>query len=106
MPKYMFQASYTLEGVNGLLKVGGSARKKAVEELIDSVGGTLEAVYYAFGDDDIYIIADLPDDAAATALSLTVAASGSATWKTTVLLDPSVIDEAVNRTVSYSPPGA
>ena len=104
MAKYMFQASYTLNGVNGLLEVGGSHRAEVVKGLIGSVGGTLEAFYYAFGDDDIYIIAELPDDAAAAALSLKVFAAGSATVKTTVLLDPTVIDEAREREVSYSPP--
>ncbi len=104
MPKYLFQASYTREGVNGLLEVGGSARCEAIRESVSSVGGSLEAFYYAFGEDDLIVIAELPDDAAATALSLRVSAVGAIAVKTTVLLDPTVIDEAVNRSVSYSPP--
>ena len=106
MPKYMFQASYTIDGVNGLLKVGGSARQKAIGELVNSAGGNMEAFYYAFGDDDLYVIAELPDDAAATAISLQVAATGAGTIKTTVLLDPEMIDEASKRVVSYMPPGS
>ena len=105
MAKYMFQVSYTLEGVNGLLKTGGSAREKAVGDLVRSLGGDLEGFYYAFGGADLYIIADLPDDAAATALSLRVAASGAGAISTTVLLDPSTVDEAVKRDTSYTPPG-
>ncbi len=66
----------------------------------------MEAFYYAFGDDDLYVIAELPDDAAATAISLKVAASGAGTVRTTVLLDPATIDEATKRAVSYSPPGS
>lgn len=105
MPKYMFQASYTLEGVNGLLKVGGSSREKAIGETIESVGGNMEAFYYAFGDDDIYLIAELPDNEAATAISLQIAARGAIAIKTTVLLEPATIDEASKRVVSYTPPG-
>ena len=79
MAKYLIEASYTLEGVQGLLKEGGSGRRAAVERLIASAGGTIEALYFVFGDDDIVIIADLPDNASAAALSLAVSASGSAT---------------------------
>ncbi len=49
MPKYLFQASYTAEGAKGLLKEGGTKRRAAVEQLIKSVGGTLEAFYFALG---------------------------------------------------------
>lgn len=105
MPKYLFQASYSREGVNGLLEVGGSSRAKALQESVSSVGGSVEAFYYAFGEDDLVVIAELPDDAAATALSLRISAVGAIAVKTTVLLDPTVIDEAIKRDVSYSPPG-
>ena len=106
MPKYLFEASYTLDGVKGLLEVGGSARAKVIKELAHSVGGTVEAFYYAFGDNDLYVIADLPDDVTAAALSLRVSAGGAGTVKTTVLLDPATIDEAAEKTVSYTPPGS
>lgn len=103
MPKYMFTASYTLDGVKGLLEVGGSHRAAAVDELVGSVNGKVEAFYYAFGDDDAYLIAELPDAAAATALSLRIAAGGTVSVKTTVLLDATQVDEAVKRKVSYTP---
>ena len=105
MPKYLFQVSYTVEGVNGLLGSGGSARQEALSTLIESAGGSMEVFYYAFGDDDLYIIAELPDDAAATAVSLRIAAAGGGTVKTTVLLEPSVVDAATKRIVDYTPPG-
>ena len=105
MPKYLFQASYTRRGVKGLLKEGGSKRAKVVDGLITSAGGTLEAYYFAFGDNDVYCIAEFPDEAAAAAVSLAVAAGGALTVKTTVLLDPATMDDAVNRTVSYTKPG-
>ena len=105
MPKYLAQCNYVGEGVKGLLKEGGSSRRAIVEKLIESVGGTVEAFYYAFGETDLYIIADLPDNTTMTALSLLVAASGAIDIKTTVLITPEEVDEAVKKTPSYRPPG-
>jgi uncharacterized protein with GYD domain len=105
MAKYLFQANYTQDGVKGLLKEGGTARRAAVEKAIKSLGGSVEAFYYAFGDSDLYIIADAPDHASVAALSLLVAASGVATVKTTVLLAPEEIDEAAKKHPAYRAPG-
>ena len=105
MPKYLFQANYVGEGVKGLLKEGGSSRRVAVEKAAQSVGGKLEAFYYAFGDTDAYVIVDLPDNAAATALALTVNSSGVAVVKTTVLMTPEDVDAAVKKSPSYRAPG-
>ena len=105
MPKYLFQASYTSEGVKGLLKEGGTSRKAAIEQLAKAAGGTLESFYYAFGDDDAMIIVDLPDEETATAIALTVAASGAAKVKTTVLITPETVDAAAKKSISYRPPG-
>ena len=106
MPKYLFQASYTAEGVGGLLKEGGSKRVEMVTNMISGVGGTLECCYYAFGEDDAILIADLPDEEAAVLLSLTASASGAIAVKTTVLIDPATIDAAVQKSASYRPPGS
>ncbi|HQY91161.1 GYD domain-containing protein [Caldilinea sp.] len=105
MAKYLIQASYVGEGVKGLLKDGGSVRRAAVEKLAKSVGGAVEVFYYAFGESDLYIIGDFPDNAAVAAVALTVNASGTATCKTTVLLTPEEIDAAAKKTPSYIPPG-
>ena len=105
MPKYLVQANYVGEGVKGLLKEGGTGRRAAVEKLIKSLGGTLEAFYYAFGETDAYVIAEIPDNASMAAIALTVSASGAATVKTTVLMTPEDIDEAAKKTPSYRPPG-
>ena len=59
MPKYLIQASYTEEGVKGLLREGGSGRRAAVEQLIRGLGGRLEAFCYAFGDSDVYLATSL-----------------------------------------------
>lgn len=103
MSKYLFRVSYTNDGVNGLLEVGGSHRAEAVEQVVSSVGGTVESFYYAFGDDDAFIIAELPDAVAAAALSLRVSAGGTATVHTTVLIEPSTVDEIIKRDVDYTP---
>jgi uncharacterized protein with GYD domain len=106
MAKYLWQVSYTTEGVRGLLKEGGTRRRALVEQLVKEAGGNLEAFYYAFGEDDAYVIADLPNDATASAISLTVAASGGAHLKTVKLLLPEEIDDATQISVAYRPPGA
>ncbi len=105
MPKYLVQANYSSEGVKGVLKEGGSARRAAIEKLFASVGGKVEAFYFAFGDTDAFIIADVPDNVTAAALSLTASAPGTASSKVTVLLTPEDIDAATKKSINYRPPG-
>jgi len=105
MQKYLIQANYVGEGIKGLLKEGGTSRRAVVETAIKSLGGTLEAFYYAFGETDAYIIAEGPDNVSVAALMLMVGASGTVTVKTTVLLTPQEIDEAAKKTPSYRAPG-
>ena len=106
MARYLFKARFKTEGLRGLLKEGGSGRRDAVAKLAGSLGGRLEAIYFAFGDDDVYSIVELPDNASAASLSLTVAASGAGSVSTTVLLTPEEMDAAVNKSPEYRPPGA
>jgi len=105
MPKYLFHANYVGEGIKGLLKDGGSKRRAVVEKLFKSLGGNLEAFYYAFGDTDLYVIAEFPNHAAVAAFVLTVTATGTVTVKTTVLLTPEEIDAAGKLTPTFSAPG-
>ena len=79
MPKYLVQANYVGEGLKGLLKEGGSSRRGTIEKLLGSVGGRVEAFYYAFGDTDALVIVDLPDNVTAAALSLTINAAAAVT---------------------------
>ena len=106
MPKYLLQVNYTLDGVKGVLAKGGTARKSAAQAAAKSVGGKVESFYFAFGSTDVYVVADLPDNAAAAALALTVTAGGGATVDTTVLLTPDEIDQASGANVKYKPPGS
>jgi len=105
MPKYLVQASYQGDGVQGLRQEGGSARRAAVEKACASVGGKLEVFFYAFGDTDVVTIMDLPDNTTAAGVALLVAASGKVDIKTTVLLSPEEIDAAVKVGGEYRPPG-
>ncbi len=105
MPKYLAHVSYTVDGLKGLLKDGGTKRREVVVKLAESLGGNLEAFYYALGEDDLFAIFDFPENVSATSASLIVNASGAATVKMTALLTPEEVDEAVKKSVVYSPPG-
>lgn len=105
MPKYLIQATHIADGVDGLRKEGGSARRAAVEQAVASVGGTLDAFYYAFGDTDVIAVMDLPDNVTAAGLALMVGSSGKVELTTTVLLTPEEIDSAVKVGGEYRPPG-
>ena len=105
MAKYLVTGSYTSEGLKGLLKDGGSARRKAVEEAVSSMGGRLEAYYFAFGDNDVVTIIDVPDHVTAAALAIGISSTGTVGAKTTVLLTPEEIDEATKKTLSFRAAG-
>jgi uncharacterized protein with GYD domain len=105
MPKYLITASYTPEGVKGVLKDGGTKRRQAAEAAIKSVGGRMDAFYFAFGDHDAILIVDAPDNASVASASLAINASGAVQTKTTVLLTPEEVDQATKKTATYQPPG-
>jgi uncharacterized protein with GYD domain len=105
MPRYLWQISYTANGAKGLLREGGTSRRKAITDSVESVGGHVEVCYYAFGGTDLYVIGELPDEVAAASLSMRTAAAGAAQSTTVVLLTPEQVDEATRREASYRPPG-
>ncbi len=107
MAKYLIMASYNAEGTKGLLKDGGSNRKDAVAKVIEDMGGTLESFYFAFGDHDAFVIADLPNEIAAAALGLKIKSSGLVNISTTALLTPEQVDAACDKgtTLAYQAPG-
>ena len=104
MPKYLLEVRYTLDGVRGVVAKGGSARKAAAAAAAKSLGGKVDAFYFAFGGTDVYSIVDLPDNEAAAAFALTISAGGGATVNTKVLLGADEIDDATGKTVKYTPP--
>ncbi len=105
MPKYLFEARYSSEGANGLLREGGVGRRAAAKKHLDAVGGKLESMHFAFGDVDCFLIADLPDNASAAAFSLASNESGALMTRTIVLITPEEMDSAVTKEVSFRGPG-
>ena len=106
MAKYMIKASYSPEGIKGVMAKGGSARAEAIEKLASGVGGTVDGVYFSFGSEDLYAIVDAPSHEAMAAIAGTVGQTGALrTYETVVLLTPAQLDEASKMTIDYAPPG-
>ncbi|MCC3153983.1 GYD domain-containing protein [Hymenobacter sp. BT770] len=105
MKKYLIKGAYNAEGTKGLIQEGGSGRKAAVDKMLGEMGGKVESFYYAFGENDVYLVIELPDDISATAVALRVNAAGLVRISMTTLLTPAEIDEASKKSVSYRAPG-
>ena len=105
MTRFMWTGSYTIDGSKGVIAEGGSSRRAMVEKMLASMGGKLECFYFAFGNDDIIIIGEVPDNASGAAIGLTVAASGGAHGRVTILLTPAEIDAAAKMSPAYRPAG-
>jgi uncharacterized protein with GYD domain len=105
MPRYLVNASYSPEGIRGVLQKGGTARADAVRQAVEGLGGTMHSFDFAFGADDAVVIVEFPDNVTAAAVGLAVSASGLASTRITVLLTPAEIDQAAKKGVAYTPPG-
>jgi uncharacterized protein with GYD domain len=105
MPKYLIQASYTTEGIKGLVKDSASGRRADVQSAVKALGGKVEAFYYTFGADDVLIILDLPDNVTAAAVALTTSGSGAVRVRTTPLLTVEDVDKALEVQMQYRAPG-
>jgi len=105
MPKYLIEGSYTAEGVKGLIKDNASGRAAAFQKAAQSLGGKLDQIYYTFGDTDLIVILDLPDNASVAAFAITAASSGLIHLKTRPLLTVEEVDKAVGTDVQYRAPG-
>ncbi|MEU9128504.1 GYD domain-containing protein [Kitasatospora sp. NPDC048540] len=106
MPKYLVRAGYTAQGAEGLLSDGGTGRVEAVRRVVASCGGTLEWLAFAFGEEDLYCVIELPDEESMAAISMTVRASGALQSSVVQLLTPEQIDAAARLTVDFRAPGA
>jgi uncharacterized protein with GYD domain len=105
MAKYLVKANYTQAGLEGLLKDGGSKRRAVTQQLAESLGGKLEAFYYAFGDTDLFAIVEFPDNVSVATASLVASAAGGAATSITVLLTAEEVDEAAQKSATYTAPG-
>lgn len=105
MPKYLVQATYTTEGIKGLVRDSASGRRADVQAAVKALGGNVEAFYYSFGDHDVISIFDLPNSISAAALSVTIAGSGAVRVRTTPLLSVEDVDKALEIHTQYRAPG-
>jgi uncharacterized protein with GYD domain len=105
MPKYLYHGSYTDKGLKGLMKEGGSKRMEITKKAIESLGGEMEAYYFALGGNDFFIIVDVPDNIKAITGSLVANASGMVKVNITALVSPEEVDLAVKQTMDWRPPG-
>jgi len=106
MPKYMIVATYSPEGIKGVLREGGSARRSLIADIAKNLGGKLESFYYAFGKNDVFSVVDLPDNMTAAAMAMNISAAGTVRAEVTVLLTPEEIDKSARTEMWYRPPGA
>jgi uncharacterized protein with GYD domain len=105
MAKFLTLGSYTNDGLKGVLKEGGTGRRKAVEDAVKAMGGHVESYYFAFGDFDVAVITDVPDNVTAAALAIGIASTGTVNLKTVVLLTPEEVDQATKKTLSFRAAG-
>ena len=93
MPLYMYEAAYTAESLAAQLKNPQNRADAVGRAACEAVRGKLVGSWYCFGDYDLIIIADVPNNESMTAIALAIAAGGAVkSAKTTVLMTG---DEAV-----------
>ncbi len=107
MPKFLFEITYTDEGLLGLAADGAAKRQRDVKAAFKSLGGKVESFHFCFGDADVILVADLPDNVTAAAVSMMASSTGLAVGKTTPLLTIEEIDQAIQKMADakYRPPG-
>jgi len=92
MPYYMTQAKYSKDAVQAML-ANPQDRSGPIGKLLEAVGGKLHHIFFAFGEDDVVVLYEAPDNASAAGVILAVAGSGAiSAGKTTVLM---TMEEAV-----------
>ena len=104
MAKYMGLLRYSQSGLQGTIKEGFRNREGYVRQLVESIGGKVEALYWMHGEDDFVLIFDA-DSAAAVASSLAVNSSGIGEFRTMPLLTAAEMDAGVAKMPQYRPPG-
>jgi uncharacterized protein with GYD domain len=107
MARYLVQVSYNVQGISDLVK-NSQDRAVAIRGVIEGLGGKLESFDYAFGDYDVVVMAELPDNTTMAALAMAVGAGGAVrNFKTTVLIPMSEAVEAMRKagSIGYRPPG-
>ena len=87
MPTFMYQATYNAESWSNQIKNPQNRVETVGRQMCESVGGKFIGAWLCFGDYDVVLIAELPDNESMAALSLTIAAGGAIkSSKTTPLI--------------------
>jgi uncharacterized protein with GYD domain len=102
---FLLKSTYTVNGLQGLISDGGTRRAEVVRKTIEAAGGQMESMYFGFGEDDTYVLCELPDHKAAAALAIAIRAAGGLNTKVTPVLTPVEVDEATRQKAEYRPPG-
>jgi len=105
MAKYLIVGKYNSDGMKGICREGGAARRSTVADIVKNLGGNLESFYFAFGENDVYSVIDLPNNVSAAAMAMHISASGTTEVNVTVLLTPEEIDKAARTELFFRPPG-
>ena len=106
MTRYMIKGTYSPDGIQGVMKSGGTARVDAIDKMVAGLGGSMEAFYFALGEDDVYVIVDAPSIETMLAVAGAVKSTGVLRdYQTVVLVTPEQVDDAMNVEVDYTPPG-
>ncbi|MEV6365783.1 GYD domain-containing protein [Micromonospora sp. WP24] len=106
MAKFLLKSTYTVDGVKGLMKDGGSKRAAAATKAIEGLGGRVESLSFGLGEHDTYVVCELPDHKTAAALAIAIRAAGGVDTRVTPLLTPEEVDEATRQQLKYQSPGA
>ena len=109
MPKYMVMFSYTPETWAGMMQ-SPSDRAAAVRKVADTLGGSLDTLYFMFGERDGFAILDMPDAQSAAGAAVAVASTGALKLvETHELIAPedlgAVLEKARTALGQYTPPG-
>ena len=109
MTKFAAFFSYKPETWNQMLMKPGD-RTAAVRDLASSVGGSVETMYFMFGERDGFVVLDVPDRDAAAAVAIAVNSSGAFShMETRELISPedlpAVLEKAASAREAYRPPG-
>jgi uncharacterized protein with GYD domain len=108
MPFYLYELAYTPEAIKGLL-ANPTDREDAARAMIESLGGTLHHLFFAFGDYDVVCLIEAEDDTMMAAGAMVVASTGTvARGRTTKLMTAGDAMEAMKRSgaalAAYRPP--
>ncbi len=97
MPHYLQQVAYSREGWEALV-ANPQDRIEAVRPAIEKLGGRIVQAWFSFGDYDIVVIADLPDNVSAAAIAMAFAAGGACkSVQTTPLISPAEAVQALKK---------